>query len=67
MSEDHSDRSVKITASQRAHPAIRTIARACIALAHWQREGQEVAPSMPAEPGNPPRIQAVKPTAEGER
>lgn len=34
---------VKITAVERAHPAIRTLARACIALARWQREHQAAA------------------------
>lgn len=33
MSEPGSDQPVKVTAQERAHPAIRTLARACIALA----------------------------------
>ena len=37
MSEQDSQDSVKITASPYASPPIRAIARACIALARWQK------------------------------
>jgi hypothetical protein len=49
MSEPSSDRPVKITAEHRAHPAIRMLARACIALAR-QLQGQPPTPptSKPA-------------------
>jgi hypothetical protein len=45
MSETASDITVKITAEPRAHPAIRQLARACIALAR-QRDS-EPTPSAP--------------------
>lgn len=38
MSEPGSDRPVTVTAQERAHPALRKLARACIALArHLQQ------------------------------
>lgn len=52
MSEPSSDRPVKITAEPRAHPAIRTLARACIALAR-QLQGQPPTPPKPAENSAP--------------
>jgi hypothetical protein len=33
MSESESDRNITVTAQERAHPALRKLARACIALA----------------------------------
>lgn len=38
MREEQVDRPVKVAAEVRAHPAIVRLARACIALARWQRE-----------------------------
>lgn len=38
MTEEQIDRPVKVTSEVRAHPAMVRLARACIALARWQRE-----------------------------
>jgi hypothetical protein len=48
MSETSSDRPVTVTAQERAHPAIRKLARACIALARHLREAT-TAPSSPQQ------------------
>jgi hypothetical protein len=50
MSEESPSRPVKITSTPRAHPAIRAIARACIALARWQRDKQQADAAAPAPP-----------------
>jgi hypothetical protein len=36
MSEPISDRRIKVTAQERSHPAIRKLARACLAIARQQ-------------------------------
>lgn len=64
MSEEYQDRPVKITSVPRAHPAIRAIARACIALARWQREQETSNSPASAEQATPPRLQATKPAEE---
>ncbi len=46
MSEPESDRPITITAQTKAHPAIRKLARACIALA---RQLQPGTPNSPAQ------------------
>jgi hypothetical protein len=56
MSEPHSDRSIIVTAQERAHPALRKLARACIALARQLRNSVEtpaadLPPSATAEEG----------------
>lgn len=61
MFEESSDQPVKITAAQRAHPAIRAIARACIAFARWQRDNNENQPASSAEPVD------KSPTSSGDR
>jgi len=38
---------VRVTGEQRLHPALRTLGRACIALARWQREQQQRPPETP--------------------
>jgi hypothetical protein len=48
MSEPSSEQPVKITAEARTHPAIRQLARACIALAR-QHQGQD--PTAPEQAG----------------
>jgi hypothetical protein len=48
MREEQVDRPVKVTSEVRTHPALRKLARACIALARWQRE-QETAESAPSD------------------
>lgn len=45
MSETSSDRPVTVTAQEHAHPAIRKLARACIALARQLREAATPPPS----------------------
>ena len=52
MSETASDITVKITAEPRAHPAIRQLARACIALAR-QRHGQVLTTPEQSGEGSP--------------
>ncbi|MCA1677203.1 MAG: hypothetical protein LC799_35185 [Actinobacteria bacterium] len=47
MAHHHADRPVRITGEQRLHPALRTLGRACIALARWQREQQQRPPETP--------------------
>jgi hypothetical protein len=64
MSEEYQDRPVKITSVPRAHPAIRAIARACIALARWQREQEANNPPASAEQATTPHLQATKTTEE---
>lgn len=49
MSEPDSTRHIKVTAQERVHPAIRKLARACIALAR-QLSGP---PALPAAPERP--------------
>jgi hypothetical protein len=61
MSEPASDQPVKITAKERAHPAIRTLARACIALA---RSLSGTMPQPPASPDQPPVEGAAAVSAE---
>jgi hypothetical protein len=46
MSESESDRPITITAQSKAHPAIRKLARACIALA---RQLQHGTPNRPVQ------------------
>jgi hypothetical protein len=67
MSEEYQDRPVKITSVPRTHPAIRAIARACIALARWQREQETHNPPASAEQVRTPRLQAAEPTEEVRR
>lgn len=38
---------VRVTGEQRPHPALRTLGRACIALARWQQARQQT-PSEPS-------------------
>jgi hypothetical protein len=64
MSEQGSPDSVKITADQQAHPAIRTIARACIALARWQGDSQPAKAAAPAGAVDGPPISADSGTEE---
>jgi hypothetical protein len=47
MAEADKQGRVKITAQQGARPAVRLVARACIALARWHREqrGEQGSPS----------------------
>lgn len=57
MPEPSSSRPVKITARARAHPALRQLARACIALARLQRSPRpparaEAAPLAAPSPGS---------------
>jgi hypothetical protein len=62
MSEPHSDRPVKITAEHRAHPAIRTLARACIALARQlvgEPPSPQAPPRSPAPAGQQPEESAA--------
>jgi hypothetical protein len=58
MSETGSDRPINVTAQERPHPALRKLARACIALARQLRDA--AAPSPPAAEtgsGDPSREQ----------
>jgi hypothetical protein len=64
MSEEYQDRPVKITSVPRTHPAIRAIARACIALARWQRDQETNSPPASAEQATTPRLQATESTEE---
>jgi hypothetical protein len=64
MSEEYADRPVKITSTPRSHPAIRAIARACIALARWQRDQEALEPGKPTAETTPPRPPAAKPSEE---
>jgi uncharacterized membrane protein len=48
MREEQVDWPVKVSSEVRAHSAIRKLARACIALARWQRE-QEAAESAASD------------------
>jgi len=56
MSESESDRPITITAQPKAHPAIRKLARACIALARQLQ---------PGTPNNPAQEERAGVTAEG--
>ncbi len=54
MTDQPSDRPVRVTGEERLHPALRKVGRACIALARWQREqettsGETVTAPRPAE------------------
>ncbi len=60
MSEEYQDRPVKITSAPRTHPAIRAIARACVALARWQREQETPNPSASAEQTRTAHLQATE-------
>ena len=64
MSEEFQDRPVKITSVPRTHPAIRAIARACIALARWQREQEANNPPASAEHATAAHLQATKQAEE---
>jgi hypothetical protein len=64
MSEEYPDRPVKITSTPRKHPAIRAIARACIALARWQQELEAHSPGAAAEQARPPRPRIDAPSGE---
>lgn len=62
MTDEPSEQSVKVTAEKRAHPALRTLARACIALARWQRENHKsTAASSPKLDKKPPASSAKQP------
>jgi hypothetical protein len=51
MSESESDRNITVTAQERAHPALRKLARACIALA--RQLVSESSPSVQQPPVSP--------------
>ena len=57
MSNHPSKESVRVTGEERVHPALRTLGRACIALARWQRQ-QETAPAdtAPSPPFSGPSV-----------
>jgi hypothetical protein len=63
MTDESSEKAVKVTAQKRAHPALRTLARACIALARWQRDNDE---SPAANEPNPKPSSAKQPKEDGD-
>jgi hypothetical protein len=65
MPEEYPDRPVKVTAEPRSHPAIRKLARACIALARWQREQEVNKAAAPTEQAGTLRPKATEPDEEG--
>lgn len=53
MTDEPSDRQIRVTREERPHPALRKLGRACIALARWQRQQEQhldVEPDPPASP-----------------
>jgi hypothetical protein len=50
MTKEQVDRPVKVSSTVRAHPAIVRLARACIALARWQREQAAESAASTEEP-----------------
>jgi len=48
MAEKTTEPPVHITGEQRPHPAVRRLARACIALVRWQRRQIDEAPAPAA-------------------
>jgi hypothetical protein len=55
MAHEPSQSPVRVTGQERLHPTLRTLGRACIALARWQRDHEHrPAGSNKAAPGDPP-------------
>ncbi|MCA1675568.1 MAG: hypothetical protein LC799_26425 [Actinobacteria bacterium] len=50
---------MRVTGEERVHPALRTLGRACIALARWQRQQDTVPAEVSTSP--PPRGPSVTP------
>ena len=67
MSEDSTERPVKITSTPREHPAIRAIARACIAFARWQREQKTNSPAKTTSRQTSQRRPQIDAPGEGAR
>lgn len=68
MAENTTEPPVHVTGEQRPHPAVRRLARACIALVRWQRRQTEEATAPTAGTGVPPDATtntATVPTAGG--
>lgn len=61
MNEDDT-RTVHVTAEEQSHPAIRTLARACIALARQRLQRESTAPVTGDHPDSDP---ADKPDRDG--
>lgn len=67
MTDKQSEHPVKVTAERRTHPALRTLARACIALARWQRDnGERTAASRPKLDKKPPVPSAKQPKEDSD-
>jgi hypothetical protein len=49
MSEPESERSIFVTAEERTHPALRKLARACLALARHFHESPTSTPTIDAD------------------
>jgi hypothetical protein len=69
LSESNLDHSVRVTAEQRPHPALRKLARACIALALLQLGGKPPTAQPPAaaniQPAEQPNEEATASGREG--
>lgn len=61
LSEPTSDHSMRVTAEERAHPAIRKLARACIAIALLQLADDSSAETTSLLPA-PPAEQSIEDT-----
>lgn len=66
MSESESDRKVTVTAQERAHPALRKLARACLALAR-QLVGESAPQPPSASSGSVPATKEGGATAVEEQ
>lgn len=63
LTELNSDHPVRVTAEQRAHPALKKLARACIALALLQLAGETPPTASAADPTVPPAMQSKEDAA----
>lgn len=55
MADEPADAPVRVTGQERLHPALRTLGRACIALARWQRDHEHrPTDTNDTAPGDPP-------------
>jgi hypothetical protein len=67
LTELNSDRPVRVTAEQRAHPALRRLARACIAIALLQlADESSSAQSTASAPMQPAEQLKDEPSASGQ-
>jgi hypothetical protein len=64
MPEEHSDRPVKITSLPLNHPAIRKLARAYVALARLQQDGEDTASAESVRSATTHPMPPAKPAGE---